>query len=44
MKSVSSAPHLRDDAQVVEVVNYVRSHFGNQYPDALTQAEVAKLR
>jgi mono/diheme cytochrome c family protein len=32
------------DAQVVEVVNYVRSHFGNQYPDALTQAEVAKLR
>jgi mono/diheme cytochrome c family protein len=32
------------DAQVVEVVNYVRSHFGNQYPDALTSAEVAKLR
>ena len=32
------------DAQVVEVVNYVRSHFGNQYPDALTQAEVARLR
>lgn len=32
------------DAQVAEVVNYVRSHFGNQYPDALTQAEVAKLR
>ena len=32
------------DAQVVEVVNYVRSHFGNQYPDALTPAEVAKLR
>ena len=32
------------DVQIVEVVNYVRSHFGNQYPDALTQAEVAKLR
>ena len=32
------------DAQVAEVVNYVRSHFDNQYPDALTQAEVAKLR
>jgi len=32
------------DAQVAEVVNYVRSHFGNQYPDALTQAEVARLR
>ena len=32
------------DAQVVEVVNYVRSHFGNEYKDALTQSEVAKLR
>jgi len=32
------------DAQVVEVVNYVRSHFGNQYSDALTQADVARLR
>ena len=32
------------DAQVVEVVNYVRSHFGNEYKDALTQAEVARLR
>ncbi len=35
---------LLADAQVVEVVNYVRSHFGNEYPDALTQSEVAKLR
>jgi mono/diheme cytochrome c family protein len=32
------------DAQVAEVVNYVRSHFGNHYEDALTQPEVAKLR
>jgi mono/diheme cytochrome c family protein len=32
------------DAQVVEVVNYVRSHFGNDYKDALTQSDVAKLR
>ena len=32
------------DEQVAEVVNYVRSHFGNQYPDALTQSEVARLR
>jgi len=32
------------DAQVAEVVNYVRSHFGNQYPDALTQQDVTRLR
>jgi mono/diheme cytochrome c family protein len=33
-----------DDAQVVEVVNYVRSHFGNAYVDTLTAAEVKALR
>ena len=32
------------DAQVAEVVNYVRSHFGNEYKDALTQLDVARLR
>jgi cytochrome c553 len=32
------------DAQVAEVVNYVRSHFGNEYKDALTQPDVARLR
>jgi mono/diheme cytochrome c family protein len=31
------------DAQVAAVVNYVRSHFGNHYPDQLTAAEVAAL-
>jgi mono/diheme cytochrome c family protein len=32
------------DAQVAEVVNYVRSHFDNHYADALTADEVKKLR
>jgi mono/diheme cytochrome c family protein len=32
------------DAQVAEVVNFVRSHFGNQYTDPVTAADVAKLR
>jgi mono/diheme cytochrome c family protein len=32
------------DAQVAAVVNYVRTHMGNQYPDAVTAAEVKKLR
>jgi mono/diheme cytochrome c family protein len=34
--------HL-SDAQVTDVVNYVRSHFGNKYKDPATEAEVAKL-
>lgn len=32
------------DAQVAEVVNFVRSHFDNHYTDALGAADVAKLR
>lgn len=35
---------LLSDAQVAEVVNYVRSHFGNQFPERLTAASVAALR
>jgi mono/diheme cytochrome c family protein len=29
------------DAQVAAVVNYVRTHFGNDYKDAVTAADVA---
>ena len=32
------------DAQVAEVVNYVRTHFDNRYADALTAEDVAKFR
>lgn len=32
------------DAQVAEVVNYVRSHFENHYTDRVTASDVAKLR
>lgn len=31
------------DAQVADVVNYVRSHFGNHYRGRVTAAEVASL-
>ena len=31
------------DAQVADVVNYVRSHFGNHYKDRITESQVAKL-
>lgn len=33
-----------DDAQVAGVVNYLRSHFGNQYGDVLSAADVERLR
>jgi mono/diheme cytochrome c family protein len=35
-------PHL-SDSQVAEVVNYVRSHFGNHYKAKVTGVQVAKL-
>jgi mono/diheme cytochrome c family protein len=35
---------MMDDEQVAEVVNYVRTHFGNSYEDPLQPAEVEALR
>jgi mono/diheme cytochrome c family protein len=32
------------DAQIADVVNYVRTHFDNHYSDALTADDVARLR
>jgi mono/diheme cytochrome c family protein len=32
------------DVQVANVVNYIRSNFGNSFPDTLTPAEVKPLR
>jgi mono/diheme cytochrome c family protein len=36
------AVHL-SDAQIADVVNYVRSHFGNRYQDRASAAQVAAL-
>jgi mono/diheme cytochrome c family protein len=36
------ATHL-SDAQIADVVNYVRSHFGNAFESAVTAAQVAAL-
>ena len=33
-----------DDTQIANVVNYVRTHFGNHYTDAVTPAFVASAR
>jgi mono/diheme cytochrome c family protein len=35
---------MMDDEQVAEVVNYVRTHFGNSYQDTLQPGEVQALR
>ena len=32
------------DTQVADIVNYVRTHFGNAYADAVTPADVAAAR
>jgi mono/diheme cytochrome c family protein len=34
--------HL-SDAQIADTVNYIRSHFGNNYTDKVTAAQVAAL-
>ncbi len=36
--------HSLDDAQIAAVVNYLRSHFGNAYTDAVTAADVKAQR
>ena len=35
---------MMDDDQVAAVVNYVRTHFGNNYRDAVTAADVKAVR
>ncbi len=35
---------LMSDEQVANVINYVRSHFGNAYDDALSAADVRAIR
>ena len=35
---------LMTDAQVADVINYMRTHFGNDYQDAVLPADVSALR
>jgi mono/diheme cytochrome c family protein len=32
------------DAQIADVVNYIRTHFGNSYTDKVTAAEIKMMR
>jgi mono/diheme cytochrome c family protein len=44
LKGMPPVGDMMSDAQVADVVNYVRSHFGNSYPDAISAADVAVAR
>jgi mono/diheme cytochrome c family protein len=44
LKGMPPVGDMMNDAQVADVVNYVRSHFGNSYPDAISAADVAVAR
>ncbi|MFT3907569.1 MAG: cytochrome c [Steroidobacteraceae bacterium] len=44
LRAMPSFAAMLDDEQVAAVVNYVRTHFGNQYGDELQSASVKALR
>ena len=43
-KGMPPVGSMMSDAQVADVVTYVRTHFGNAYPGAVSAAEVAAAR
>jgi mono/diheme cytochrome c family protein len=42
-QDINSGPAHLSDAQIADVVNYVRSHFGNTYKPQVTAQQVAAL-
>jgi mono/diheme cytochrome c family protein len=44
LKGMPPVGDMMSDAQVADVVNYVRTHFGNTYSDSVTAADVATAR
>lgn len=43
-KAMPGFARMLSDAQVAAVVNYVRTHFGNDYRDAVTEADTKAAR
>lgn len=43
-KGMPAFKNMLSDAQVAEVTNYVRTHLGNSYKDAVTAADVKAVR
>jgi mono/diheme cytochrome c family protein len=44
LKSMPAVGQMMSDEQVAAVVNYVRTHFGNDYKDAVSAEDVAGAR
>jgi mono/diheme cytochrome c family protein len=44
LKAMPPVGDMMSDAQVADVVNYVRTHFGNSYSDAVSAEAVAAAR
>ena len=44
LNGVPPVGQMLSDAQVAQVVNYVRTHFGNRYPDRVTPEDVKAQR
>ena len=44
LKGMPPVGDMMSDAQVADVVNYVRTHFGNSYTDAVSAADVKTAR
>ena len=44
LKGMPPLGEMMSDAQVADVINYVRTHFGNSYPGAVSAADVAAAR
>jgi len=43
-KAMPPFARMMSDDQVAAIVNYVRTHFGNDYADAVTAADVKSAR
>jgi mono/diheme cytochrome c family protein len=44
LKGMPPVGAMMSDAQVADVINYVRTHFGNSYSDAVSAANVSAAR
>ena len=44
LKAMPPVGAMMGDAQVADVINYVRTHFGNSYQDAVSAADVSAAR
>jgi mono/diheme cytochrome c family protein len=44
LRGMPPVGYFMTDDQVAAVVNYVRTHFGNNYPDAVNAADVKAVR